>query len=128
MRLALWLQGRPEVAEVLYPALPDDPGHALWKRDFLGATGLFGVVLNPCSKTALAAMLDGLELFGMGYSWGGYESLIMPTRPEGTRSATEWEAPGRCFRIHSGLEDAHDLIADLEGGLDRLAAYLKSRG
>ena len=122
MRLALWLQGRPEVAEVLYPALPDDPGHALWKRDFLGATGLFGVVLNPCSKTALAAMLDGLELFGMGYSWGGYESLIIPTHPETIRTATRWEKPGPTLRIHAGLEDPDDLIADLDRGFDRLAA------
>ncbi|MBL28490.1 MAG: cystathionine beta-lyase [Rhodospirillaceae bacterium] len=122
LRLARWLQQRPEVSEVLYPALPDDPGHTLWKRDFLGASGLFGVVLNKYSKDALAAMLDGLELFGMGYSWGGYESLIIPTHPESIRTATRWEKPGPTLRIHAGLEDPDDLIADLERGFGRLAA------
>lgn len=121
LRLAAWLQARPEVARVLHPALPDDPGHALWRRDFLGASGLFGVVLNPCPKHAVAAMLDGLELFGMGASWGGYESLILPVDPRGARTATAWGAPGPTLRIHAGLEDPDDLIADLTAGFERLA-------
>ena len=122
LRLATWLRGRPEVARVLYPALPDDPGHTLWRRDFLGACGLFGVILRPCSKAAVAAMVEGLELFGMGYSWGGYESLIIPTHPERYRTATTWQAEGPCLRIHAGLEDPDDLIADLAAGFARLNA------
>ena len=120
LRLATWLRTRPEVARVLYPALPDDPGHALWRRDFLGASGLFGVVLRPCSDAAVAAMVEGLALFGMGFSWGGYESLIVPTHPERYRTATAWHAEGPCLRIHAGLEDPEDLIADLAAGFDRL--------
>lgn len=122
LALARWLAQRPEVERVLHPALPGDPGHALWRRDFTGASGLFGVVLKPVSPTALAAMLDGMRLFGMGYSWGGYESLILPTDPAGIRTATEWRAGGPLLRIHAGLEDAADLIADLEAGFERLAA------
>lgn len=118
--LAEWLQGRPEVDRVLHPALPDDPGHALWQRDFKGASGLFGVVLNACSKNAVSAMLNGLSLFGMGYSWGGYESLIIPTHPERNRTATHWHTEGPCLRIHAGLEDPDDLIADLTAGFERL--------
>jgi cystathionine beta-lyase len=118
--VATWLQGRPEVARVLHPALPDDPGHDLWRRDFLGASGLFGFVLRPCPKAALAAMLDGLELHGMGYSWGGYESLLIPTHPDTCRTATPWRAEGVPMRIHVGLEDTADLIADLEAGFARL--------
>ncbi|MFQ5775976.1 MAG: cystathionine beta-lyase [Kiloniellaceae bacterium] len=120
LKLATWLQQRPEVARVLHPALPDDPGHALWRRDFTGACGLFGVVLEPYPKHAVAAMLDGLALFGMGVSWGGYESLILPVDPKATRTATVWDAPGPTLRIHAGLEDPDDLIADLEAGFGRL--------
>jgi cystathionine beta-lyase len=120
--LARWLRDRPEVARVLHPALPDDPGHGLWRRDFAGASGLFGMVLEPVAKTALAAMLDGLKLFGMGFSWGGYESLILPVRPETTRSATTWSETGPTLRIHAGLEDPTDLVADLERGFERLNA------
>lgn len=115
-----WLAGRPEVARLLYPPRPGDPYHELWRRDFTGASGLFGVVLEPCGKDALAAMLDGLELFGMGFSWGGYESLILPVDPAKYRSATAWTAAGPLLRIHAGLEDAGDLIADLERGFGRL--------
>jgi cystathionine beta-lyase len=122
LKVARWLQGRPEVTGVLYPALPDDPGHALWRRDFKGASGLFGFVLRPCPKAALAAMLDRLELFGMGWSWGGYESLLIPTYPETCRTATPWRAEGVSMRIHVGLEDPDDLIRDLEAGLERLRA------
>lgn len=118
--LAEWLQGRPEVARVLHPALPGDPGHAVWRRDFKGACGLFGVILKPYSKAALSAMLDGLTLFGMGYSWGGYESLILPIHPERNRSATTWDPGGPCLRIHAGLEDPDDLIEDLKAGFVRL--------
>ena len=122
LALAEWLKARAEVARVIHPALPDDPGHALWARDFAGASGLFSIVLKPCSNDALAAMLDDLELFGMGYSWGGYESLILPFDPRGYRSATTWEAKGPALRLHAGLEDLDDLKADLDAGFARLAA------
>jgi len=121
LAVARWLQQRPEVARVLHPALPDDPGHAIWKRDFLGASGLFGFVLAaPCETPALAAMLDGLELFGLGASWGGYESLVLPGHPENSRSATAWSASGPLLRLHVGLEDPQDLIDDLAAGFERL--------
>ena len=120
LTLARWLQGRPEVRRVMHPALPEDPGHALWQRDFRGACGLFGVVLGDYSDTAVAAMLDGMDHFAMGASWGGFESLILPTTPAAIRTATPWtERP--TLRIHAGLEDPEDLIADLERGLARLA-------
>jgi len=121
-RIALWLQKRPEVARVLYPALPDDPGHTIWKRDFDGASGLFGVVLNGCTDRQFAAMLDHMSLFRLGYSWGGYESLVVPTYPSDLRSAQTWVAPGPSLRFHAGLEDPEDLITDLERGFARLAA------
>ncbi len=120
LEVATWLQDRPEVARVLYPALPGDPGHALWRRDFTGASGLFGVALAPCPKEAVTAMLDGLELFSMGVSWGGFESLVRPTSLAGIRTATHWEPPGPLLRFHIGLEDPRDLIADLEAGFARL--------
>jgi len=121
-RIAAWLQQRPEVDKVMYPALPDDPGHQLWKRDFHGASGLFGAVLKPCSDAQLAAMLDNMKLFKMGYSWGGYESLVVPTWPNTLRSAKAWTAQGPALRIHAGLEDPADLIRDLEQGFARLRA------
>ncbi|MEM8644545.1 MAG: cystathionine beta-lyase [Pseudomonadota bacterium] len=120
LALAEWLAQRPEVSRVIHPARPDHPGHALWQRDFTGASGLFGIVLNPASRQALSAMLDGLSLFGMGYSWGGYESLILPVDPKTYRSATVWEPEGPTLRIHAGLEDIEDLKADLEAGFQRL--------
>ena len=119
--MASWLKARPEVLRVMHPALPGDPGHELWQRDFTGAAGLFSIVLRPVSKAALCAMLDGLELFGMGYSWGGYESLIVPFDPAGYRTAVPWDAPGPALRLHIGLEDVEDLKRDLEAGFDRLA-------
>jgi cystathionine beta-lyase len=122
LELASWLQRRPEVARVLYPALPDDPGHALWRRDFQGASGLFGVLLKPCPTAAWHALVNGLEHFGLGASWGGYESLIMPNHPERYRTATAWDTAFPSLRIHAGLEDPGDLIADLEAGFARLAA------
>lgn len=120
LKVAEWLRGRPEVSRVLHPALPDDPGHALWKRDFTGASGLFGLVLNPAPKPAVNALLDGMDLFAMGYSWGGYESLIIPTHPENIRTATTWNAEGPTLRLHIGLEDVDDLIDDLARGFERL--------
>jgi len=120
MRLATWLQGRPEVSRVLYPALAGDPGHAIWKRDFTGACGLFGVVLKPAPKTAVDAMLNGLQHFGLGFSWGGYESLCVPS--DIRRTVAPFAAEGPVIRIHAGLEDPEDLIVDLTAGLDRLRA------
>jgi cystathionine beta-lyase len=124
VKLAGWIARQPEVARVLHPALPSDPGHALWKRDFAGASGLFGVVLKPVDRKAYAALIDGLALFGIGASWGGYESLIMPMSPGDTRTATQWSDPGPCFRIHAGLENVDDLLADLDAGFRRLRAAL----
>jgi len=124
VRLAEWIARQPEVERVLHPALPGDPGHALWKRDFTGASGLFGVVLKPVGPKAFAALVDGLELFGLGASWGGFESLIMPIHPEEVRTATKWSPPGPCFRIHAGLEHPDDLTADLAAGFARLRAAL----
>jgi cystathionine beta-lyase len=122
LRVARWLQGRPEVARVLHPALPDCPGHAVWKRDFTGSNGLLSIVLQEAPKRAVTAMLDGMKLFGMGYSWGGYESLIIPFDPGRARSATGWSGSGPCLRLHCGLEDAGDLVEDLEAGFERLNA------
>lgn len=124
MRIAEWLEGRAEVKQVLYPALPSFPGHTLWKRDFSGANGLVSVVLHEVSHAALAAMLDGLALFAMGYSWGGFESLIIPFDPKASRTASTWTETGPCLRLHCGLEDADDLIADLDAGFARLRAAL----
>ncbi|HWM60654.1 MAG TPA: cystathionine beta-lyase [Rhizomicrobium sp.] len=118
LTLARWLQARPEVARILHPGLEGDPGHALWKRDFSGACGLFGVILKPVSEAAVAAFVDGLQHFGIGYSWGGFESLIVPAHIR--RTAKPFAAEGPVLRIHAGLEDAGDLIADLEKGLARL--------
>lgn len=119
--MAEWLAARDEVEEVFYPALPASPGHAIWKRDFSGASGLFSVWLKPCSEQALAAMLDHMELFGMGASWGGYESLVLPFDPTKYRTATKWDRPGQGLRLSIGLEDTDDLIADLKAGFDRMA-------
>ncbi len=120
--LAEWLADRPEVTRVIHPALPSDPGHDLWRRDFTGASGLFLIVLKPCSRDALAAMVDNLTLFGMGYSWGGFESLILPFDPRSYRSATQWNEEGPALRLHAGLEDVSDLKADLAAGFERLKA------
>ena len=118
--MARWLQARPEVERVLHPALESAPGHAIWKRDFKGSSGLFSVVLKPASPAALAAMLDGLELFGMGFSWGGFESLVIPFDAKPYRTATTWEPGGPTLRFHVGLEDLDDLKADLDAGFGRL--------
>jgi cystathionine beta-lyase len=120
LRIAAWLRERDEVAEVLYPALPGARGHALWRRDFRAASGLFGVILHPVDKVRIDAMLDGMRLFGMGWSWGGFESLMIPTYPARTRSVTRWQSAGPSLRLHVGLEDPDDLIEDLAAGLERL--------
>lgn len=122
LEMARWLEQRPEVARVIHPALPSHPQHELWKRDFLGACGLFTIVLKPCPKAAVAALLEGLEFFGIGASWGGYESLVLPFNAATFRSATAWQPEGPTVRFHIGLEDVCDLKADLEAGFARLAA------
>jgi cystathionine beta-lyase len=118
LRLARWLAGHPAVARVLHPALESDPGHALWRRDFSGACGLFGLVLKPASEAAVAAFVDGLAHFGIGYSWGGFESLVVPAHIR--RTARPFAAEGPVLRLHAGLEDPDDLLADLERGFRRL--------
>ncbi|MBI3054027.1 MAG: cystathionine beta-lyase [Betaproteobacteria bacterium] len=120
LTIARWLEARPEVLRVLYPALEADPGHALWKRDFSGAASLFGVVLKPVRREAVAALIDALELFGIGSSWGGFESLAIRADPAKIRTATRWNPGGPLVRLHIGLEDPADLIADLEQGFARL--------
>ena len=122
LAMARWLKARPEVARVLHPALPDCPGHDNWARDFRGSSGLFSVVLHPASVAAIAAMLDGLELFGMGYSWGGFESLVIPFDCAAYRTATAWRTLGPALRFSIGLEDVGDLQADLDAGFARLRA------
>ena len=122
LEMARWLEARPEVARVLHPAFPSCPGHAFWKRDFLGASGLFSVILKPTSRAAVAAMLDGLQLFGMGYSWGGFESLVIPFDCKTYRTATEWNPGGPALRFSIGLEHADDLKADLAAGFERMKA------
>ncbi len=119
--VAEWLRGRPEVSHVRHPGLSNDPGHALWKRDFLGACGLFAVELQPgVSEAAVAAFVDHLELFGIGYSWGGFESLVTVAQPHRLRSAEPWNDKPPMLRLHIGLENTDDLIADLKAGFDRL--------
>jgi len=126
LKVARWLEVRPEVARVLHPALASCPGHAAWARDFAGSTGLFGFVLNGGDAAARAALIDGLAHFGIGYSWGGYESLALPIDPAGLRSATSWHAEGPAVRLHIGLEHPDDLIVDLEAGLDRFRAIART--
>ena len=122
LTMAKWFQTRPEVLKVLHPALPDCPGHEIWSRDFLGSSGLFSVILKPCPQKAIAAMLDELELFGMGYSWGGFESLVIPFDCATYRTATQWTPGGPALRFQIGLEDVEDLQADLDAGFARLKA------
>jgi cystathionine beta-lyase len=118
--MARWLEDRPEVARVIHPALASHPGHAIWKRDFSGASGLFCVILKPASEKALAAFLDNLKLFGMGYSWGGFESLVIPFDPSSYRTATKWTEAGQALRFHIGLDAVEDLKADLTAGFERM--------
>jgi cystathionine beta-lyase len=116
LEMARWLATRPEVIRVLHPALESDPGHAIWKRDFTGASGLFSIVLKPAPQKAVDALLDTVKLFGMGYSWGGFESLVIPFDCAPYRTATKWTPGGPALRLHIGLENVDDLKADLEHG------------
>ncbi len=126
--LAKWLKEQPEVSRVLHPALPDFPGHAIWKRDFKGASGLFSFVLKPVVRAALAAMVDDLELYGMGFSWGGFESLMVPSDVRALRTAKPWTDTGQLMRVHAGLEAPDDLIADLDKGFQRLRKVAREQG
>jgi cystathionine beta-lyase len=118
--VARWLQDQPQVAKVLHPAFEQCPGHALWARDFGGSSGLFSFVLKGGGDAARAKLIDGLRHFGLGYSWGGYESLALPVDPQRVRSVTKVTEEGPMVRLHIGLEDPQDLIDDLAAGL---AAY-----
>lgn len=123
LEMAVWLQSRPEVSRVLHPAFDSCPGHEYWKRDFTGSSGLFSVILKPgYSQQDLARMLDGMSIFGMGFSWGGYESLIIPFDCAQYRTATSWKPEGLALRLQIGLEDMEDLKRDLELGLARLGS------
>ncbi len=124
LEIARWLSDQPEVARVLHPALPSCPGHDAWARDFAGSSGLFSFVLNGGNEAARAALIDGLAHFGIGYSWGGFESLALPVDPVQYRTATRWQAEGPVVRLQIGLEDVGDLIADLRAGLDRFGASI----
>ncbi len=120
LKVARWLENHPKVDRVLHPALPSCPGHAYFQRDFKGASGLFAFTLQQGSRADMAPFVDSLRHFGMGFSWGGFESLVLPVEPHRIRTATRWDAPGQLIRLHIGLEDADDLIADLDQGLARL--------
>ncbi len=121
LKVARWLAKRPEILRVLHPAIETDPGHQIWRRDFSGASGLFSVVFKPVAQTAVNKFLNMLTLFGMGASWGGYESLAIPFDVTNIRTATKWVPGGPCLRFHIGLEDTDDLIADLERGFAAMA-------
>jgi cystathionine beta-lyase len=123
--LVKWLKKRDEVERILHPAQKNNPGHNVWKRDFAGASGLFGVVLKPRSLPALKAFFNAFKLFGIGFSWGGYESLVLPVKPENYRTATAWKEDGPVIRFHAGLEDIEDLKIDLERAFMALAAAQK---
>ena len=124
LEVAQWLQAVPEVKRVLYPALASDPGHAIWKRDMTGATGLFAIELTDATDAALSAMLDELKYFGMGFSWGGFESLVIAYKPSQMRAVTEWPKDATFLRLHIGLENPKDLIADLDAGFARFRKAL----
>jgi len=124
LKVAAWLKDHPAVERVLHPAFEDCPGHEIWERDFAGSTGLFSIVLKAGAYDDTAHLVDSRKLFKMGFSWGGYESLILPSDPAGARSATTWASNGPVIRLHIGLEDTEDLIADLEAGLNSYMAHL----
>lgn len=124
LKVARWLAEQPQVARVIHPALPGCPGHEVWQRDFSGSSGLFGFVLNGGGDAARTALIDELRLFGIGFSWGGFESLVIPADPQKMRSAVPWSAEGPLVRLHIGLEDPDDLIADLSSGLQSFTAAL----
>ena len=123
LEMAHWFAARPEVRDVLHPALPTHAGHEIWKRDFLGSSGLFSIILNPVSEQAVDAFLDALNLFGMGYSWGGYESLVIPFDCKSYRTATTWAPGGPALRFQIGLED----VADLQDDLDQAFAIMRAK-
>ena len=118
LEMARWLAARPEVIRVLHPALESDPGHAIWKRDFTGASGLFSIILKPAPQKSVDALLDTVKLFGMGYSWGGFESLVIPFDCTSYRTASKWAPGGPALRLHIGLENVDDLKADLVRGFE----------
>jgi cystathionine beta-lyase len=122
LEMARWLAARPEVARVLHPALEGDPGHAIWKRDFSGASGLFSIVLKPAPQKSVDALLNTVKLFGMGYSWGGFESLVIPFDCSTYRTASNWAPDGPTLRLHIGLENVEDLKADLARGFEAFNA------
>jgi cystathionine beta-lyase len=120
VEVARWLAGHPKIDRVLHPAFASCPGHDLWARDYRGASSLFAFTLKSGDRASVAPFVDGLKRFGMGFSFGGYESLVLPVEPHRIRTATRWDAPGQLIRLHIGLEDTADLIADLDAGLARL--------
>jgi cystathionine beta-lyase len=122
LEMARWLAARPEVTDVLHPGLETSPGHAIWKRDFTGASGLFSIVLQSAPQKAVDALLDTVQLFGMGYSWGGFESLVIPFDCTSYRTATAWAPGGPTLRLHIGLENIDDLKADLARGFEAFNA------
>jgi cysteine-S-conjugate beta-lyase len=125
LELADWLSGQEGVVEVLHPGLPTHPDHAVFARDFSGSGSLFSFILAPAPRAAIAAMVDPMELFGMGYSWGGFESLILPFDVSKLRTAIPWQDRGNCFRVHVGFEDFNDLKTELAEGLKRYRAAAK---
>ena len=122
LELAKWLSKRKEIAEIIHPAIKGCPGHAIWKRDFTGSSGLFGAVMTPIPVSRLKAFFNSFKLFGIGYSWGGFESLCVHVHPDRYRSVSEWKAEGPVLRIHAGLEDIDGLKDDLERAFAAMAS------